>query len=138
MRNKHFIFLSLLSAYMLMFAHSIIPHHHHENKQEADKHHQHEHTSHQHDGKESEGHEHTAHFVHSADFETYVSSASYKFVDLSKFHLDLFLLTRDFFDFHAQYFVTESDWLPDLSPPDIVYTPLPNGLRGSPFFILQA
>ena len=115
-----------------------VEHQYHENKQEAEKHHQHEHTNHQHDGKKSSGHGYASYFIHSADFETYVSSTSFKFVDRSKFHLDLLLFTSDFFDFHSQYFATEVDRLPDLSPPDIAYPPLPNGLRGSPFPLFGA
>lgn len=138
MRNKHFIFLSLLSAYMLMFAHSVIPHHHHQNKDEADNHHQHEHTAHHHDGENSEGHSHTSHFVHSPDFGTYITPSASKFSDLSQFHLDLLFFAPIAFNFHVQSFVTVVDWLPDLPPPYKSYTPLPNGLRGSPIFISLA
>jgi len=138
MRKKNLILFSLLSAYLLMFTHSVIPHHHHENKHEADKHHQHEQTAHHHDQEPSEGHEHTPHFVHSPDFGDYVVVPSFKLIDLSQFHLDLLFFAPTAFNFHVQYFVTEVDWLPDLPPPYQSYTPLPNGLRGSPFFISQA
>lgn len=138
MRNKHFIFLSLLSAYLLMFAHSVIPHHHHENKQDADQHHQHKHTIHHYDEEQSKGHGHTPHFVHSPDFGTYVSSPSFKLTDLSQFHLDLLFFAPTAFNFHVQSFVTEVDWLPDWLPPYKNYTPLPNGLRGSPLSISLA
>ena len=137
MRKKHFILFGLLSAYLLMFAHSVIPHHHHDNKQEADKHHQHEHTAHQHDHEQSEGHGHAPHFVHSPDFGNYVLPVTYKLTDLTGFHLDLLFFAPTAFNFHVQPFVTEADWLPDLPPPYKSYTPLPNGLRGSPIFISQ-
>lgn len=138
MRKKHFIIFSLLSAYLLMFAHSVIPHHHHDNKQEADKHHQHERTIHQHDGEQSEGHGHTPHFIHSPEFGTYVASPSYKLIDFSKVHLDFLFFAPTAFNFHVQSFVTEVDWLPDLPPPYKIHTPLPNGLRGSPASISLA
>jgi hypothetical protein len=134
MRHKYFIFLSLLSAYLLMFAHSFIPHHHHEAKQEADNHHKHEQSAHHHQ-EPSEGHGHTPHFVHSPDFGNYVVAPSLKLIDLSQFHLDLLFFAPTAFNFHVQHFVTEVDWLPDLPPPYKKYTPLPNGLRGSPTFI---
>ncbi len=138
MRYKDFIFLSLLSAYMLMFAHSVIPHHHHENKQQADKHHQHEHTAHQHDHEQSEGHGHTPHFVHSPDFGNYVVTPSFKLTDVSQFHLDLFFFAPTAFNFSVEQFVTEVDWFPDLPPPYPSYIPLPNGSRGSPLSISLA
>lgn len=138
MRKKNLLLFSLLSAYLLMFAHSIIPHHHHDNKQEADTHHHTEHTAHHHDGEQSEGHGHTTHFVHSPDLGNYVVTPSFKLTDLSQFHLDLFFFAPTAFNFHAQSFVTEVDWFPDLPPPYKSYIPLPNGLRGSPSFIFAA
>ncbi len=138
MRKKNLILFSLLSAYLLMFAHSVIPHHHHENQQEADTHHHTEQTAHNHDGEPSEGHGHIPHFVHSPDFGSYVVSPSFKLTDPSQFHLDLFFFAPTAFNFHVQSFVTEVDWFPDLPPPYIGYTPLPNGLRGSPLSISLA
>lgn len=138
MRNKQFIFLSLLSAYLLMFAHSVIPHHHHENEQQADKHHHTEQTAHHHDQEPSEGHEHTPHFVHSPDFGNYVVTPTFKLVDLSQFQLDLFFFAPSEYNFHVEQLVIEVDWFPDLPPPCKTYSPLPNGLRGSPLFISLA
>lgn len=138
MRKRNLLLFSLLSAYLLMFAHSVIPHHHHDNNQEADTHHQHEHTTHNHDGEPSEGHGHTRHFVHSPDFGNYVVAPSFKLTDLYPFHLDLFFLAPTAFKFHIQSFVNEVDWFPDLPPPYKGYIPLPNGLRGSPAFLLSA
>lgn len=136
MRNKYFILLSLLSAYLLMFAHSVIPHHHHESKQEADKHHQSEHAEHHHDnGEKSEGHGHTPHFVHSPDFGNYVVTPSFKLNDVPQFHLAFFFIASTSFNYSFETFVKEVDWFPDLPPPYKNYAPLPNGLRGSPIFI---
>lgn len=138
MSKKQISFTCLVTAYLLMFAHAVIPHHHHASIEEADRHHQQEHATHEHDGAYSKGHEHTTHFVHSPDFETYVSSPSFKLAKVSLFQLDLLLVAPNDFSFYSLYFVTEVDWFPDLPPPYKSYTPLPNGLRGSPAFISLA
>lgn len=138
MRIKHGMLFSLLSAYLLMFAHSVIPHHHHENQQEANTHHHTEQTAHHHDQEPTEGHGHTTHFVHSPDFGNFVVTPSFKLTDFSKFHLDLFFFAPTSFNFRDQSFIAEVDWFPDQPPPYQFYTPLPNGMRGSPSFIFSA
>lgn len=127
--------LGLLSAYLLMFTHSVIPHHHHENQQEADRHHQTEQTPHHHGNEPSERHGHTPHFVHSPDFGNYFVTPSFKLADVAQFHVDFLFIAPTAFNFHFQHFVTEVAWFPDLPRPYISYMPLPNGLRGSPIFI---
>ena len=76
MFKKNVIFLSLLSAYLLMLAHSFIPHHHHNNKQEAEHHHQHEQGDHHHhDDTDAEDFNLLfTHFIHSGDINHFTTS----------------------------------------------------------------
>lgn len=138
MRKKNFKFLSLLIAYLLMFAHSVIPHHHHENQQETDTHHHTEQTAHHHDHQPIAGHGHRLHFVHPPYFGNYVVVPSFKLTDFSQFHSDLFFFAPTAYNFYVHSFVTEVDWLSDLPPPFKMFTFLPNGLRGSPAYMLTA
>ncbi len=138
MRNKNFILFSLLSAYLLMLSHAVIPHHHHKNTQEANTHHHHEQTAHHHEHAPTEGHGHTSHFVHAPDFGSYVVTPSFKLTDVSQFHLDFLLIAPTAFNFYIETFVTEVDWYPDSPPPNLTFTLQPNGLRGSPLSISLA
>lgn len=133
MRKKHLLF-TLLSAYLLLFAHSVIPHHHHENIQQAESHHHAEHTDHHHDQKPSEGHGHTPHFVHSPEFGNYILPAFFKLTNLPHFYIDLFFFTPISFNYNFQLYVADVDWLPDISPPYKSYFPLSYSLRGPPPF----
>ncbi len=137
MRKKHFILFTLLSAYLLLFAHSVVPHHHHENIHQAEKHHHAEHTDHHHDQKPSEGHGHTFHFVHSSEFGNYVLPAIYKLTNLSAFYIDLFFITPISFNYNFQSYVAHLDWLHDLSPPYKSYNPHSYSLRGPPLFFFS-
>jgi hypothetical protein len=138
MRNKHFIFLSLLSAYLLMFTHSIIPHHHLENLQKSQAHSHTEQTAHHHHNA-GERHGHTPRFVHSPDFGNYIPAPFLKLTNLPQLHLNvLFLVPPSEFNFHVQPFVAKMGWFVDLPPPQQSHTPIPNGLRGSPISISLA
>lgn len=121
-----------------MFAHSVIPHHHHASKQEADKHHQQEHFAHNHNGEHHEGHGHTPHFVHSPDFETYIGSSSFKLDTPSQFDADFAFISAPAFNLQFVSVVNQLACFPAQPPPYIGYTPLPNGLRGSPVSISLA
>lgn len=74
MRNRIFILLPLMVAYLLMLSHDVIPHHHHESLVEAEHHHAIEHADHNHHDGTSGAHEHSMHFVHSPDFSSYIPS----------------------------------------------------------------
>ena len=85
MRSKHFILFGLLTAYLLVFAHAAIPHHHHASLADAAHHHEHEHTAHDHgDGHQHDGHGHTPHFVHPADFGTFIPSPQLQLSDVKQ------------------------------------------------------
>lgn len=138
MRNRHFILFSLLAAYMVMFAHSVIPHHHHDTQQEAERHHQEEHSTHHHGSETSEGHGHTAHFVHSPDFDNYVAASSMKQGKLPTFSVDLLFTCPAFVSFSIEQIATTVCPFLDIPPPNLIYLPLPNGMRGSPSIISVA
>lgn len=77
MRNRIFILLPLMIAYLLMLSHDVIPHHHHETLVEAENHHAIEHVDHHHHDGSTGAHEHTMHFVHSPDFGSYILSSNF-------------------------------------------------------------
>jgi hypothetical protein len=77
MRNRIFILLPLMVAYLLMLSHDVIPHHHHETLVEAEQHHAIEHADHHHHDGTTGAHEHTMHFVHSPDFGQYIPSSNF-------------------------------------------------------------
>jgi hypothetical protein len=90
MRSKHLILFGLLIAYLVVFAHDAIPHHHHSTLAEAERHHQNEHTAHDHgDGHHHDGHGHTPHFVHPADFGTFITSPQLQLTDVVQVQLML-------------------------------------------------
>ncbi len=135
MRKNQFILAGLFSAYLLMLAHSIIPHHHHETKEEADRHHQSEHTTHHHYGEESEGHDHSTHYVHPSHYEDFVVSPCFKIKDISDFHLAITFIAVLSVQYSEPPLFDKASWFPDLPPPNLTYLPFPNGLRGSPIFV---
>jgi hypothetical protein len=138
MRNKHIILFGLLSAYLLMFAHSVIPHHHHDSTKEAEHHHHTEHAAHHHEHEESEGHGHTTHFVHPPDFGNYVVPGLYKLNNLFSFNIDIVFTAPTIYNLSYQPFIAEVDWFPDSPPPYKNYNPLSHSLRGPPPFISLA
>ncbi len=138
MRTKYIIVYCLFLACSLFLAHSIIPHHHHENIQEAEQHHHHEQGEHHHDEEKSEGHGHTNHLIHSPDFGNYVVKPSLKLPDYSPFLLHILFVASVNITFSAEFFAADIPWYPDISPPNLIHIPLPNGLRGSPYFISLA
>ncbi len=77
MRNRIFILLPLMVAYLLMLSHDVIPHHHHETLVEAEHHHATEHADHHHHDGTTGAHDHTMHFVHSPDFGHYIPSSNF-------------------------------------------------------------
>lgn len=77
MRNRIFILVPLMVAYLLMLSHDVIPHHHHETLVEAEQHHAIEHADHHHHDGTTGAHEHTMHFVHSPDFGSYIPSSNF-------------------------------------------------------------
>lgn len=135
MRNKQTIIFTLLTAYLLMFAHGVIPHHHHNSLSEAEHHHQHEHSAHNHGHKHTEGHGHTGHFVHSADFDTYIGSNQLQVSGAQPLYFDNLFDVLAQFDFSLESIQTEKNWFQDLPPPYKGYHPIVLSLRGPPSFI---
>lgn len=74
MRNRIFILVPMMVAYLLMLSHDVIPHHHHETLVEAENHHAIEHAEHHHHDGTASAHEHTMHLVHSPEFGSYLPS----------------------------------------------------------------
>ncbi len=135
MHKKSLIFLSLLSAYLLMLAHSIIPHHHHESLLEAAEHHQQEQGDHHHHDRNSEGHDHTPHFVHSSDFGNGVFAPSLNLTDSTEFSVDVLYTCILDISFPLEKFSSDIPWYFDIPPPNLICTSSPNSLRGSPISI---
>lgn len=77
MRNRIFILLPLMVAYMMMLSHDVIPHHHHETLVEAEQHHAIEHDDHHHHNGTAGAHEHTMHIVHPPDFGSYIPTPNF-------------------------------------------------------------
>lgn len=132
MLKRPLILFCLLFAYAIMMAHAVIPHHHHNTLQEADFHHQNEFLSNLHTDENSDAKGHTMHFVHSPDFDTYITPSTFKFRSHSPFQLEIVPFSPAIFNLHVLALINETLLLPEFSPPDKVYSPLPNGLRGSP------
>lgn len=132
MLKRPLILLSLVLAYSLMLAHAVIPHHHHNTQQEADFHHQNEFLNHLPCKGTGETHGHTMHFVHLADFDTYLSPSSFKLINYSRFQLETVPFSSPEFSFQVLALANKMILLSEFSPPDKVCVSLPNGLRGSP------
>jgi len=135
MRSKHFILFGLLTAYLLVLAHSVIPHHHHTTVAEAEHHHTHEHVAHEHgDGHHHDGHGHTPHFVHPIDFGTFISAQRLQLTDVCQVQLVLAMVAPYIFPA-----LVEGHTLPLYfaePPPDLVAVGIAAfSLRGPPAII---
>ena len=142
MWNKRVIFLSLLLAYSLMLAHSLIPHHHHETPDEAVHHHNQHNNEHDHSNDHNHSHDngdkqdgHATHFVHQPGINYYVPSTN----DLLSFKpdilLDIFYIVEDEILPGLHNSALEITWHPESPPPLLTNTSSTLFRRGPPVII---
>ncbi|MBK7681693.1 MAG: hypothetical protein KA347_04570 [Bacteroidia bacterium] len=117
MRNRIFILLPLMVAYLLMLSHDVIPHHHHETLVEAEQHHAIEHADHHHHDGTTGAHEHTMHFVHSPDFGNYIPSSNFSIDDVALNVLSFSVIELSDFFSSIQPDESPKKWHDDNPPP---------------------
>ncbi|MBK9636938.1 MAG: hypothetical protein IPO63_03655 [Bacteroidetes bacterium] len=132
MRNRIFIFLPLMVAYLMMLSHDVIPHHHHETLVEAEQHHAVEHADHHHHNGSTGAHEHTMHFVHTPDFGNYIPSTyfSMKSAAINLFSCTLIKM-NDRFSF-MQMDENPKHWYQESPPPLLIEYYSSLDFRGPP------